>query len=294
MSITFNFFTSGSSFEGRLKCWPIEPGSVRIVVDDGNPLTKKVLTDSPDGLGILSGDGAGKIDYSYGWIEADFDSPDPLDGTPILANYNPQEGGCFESCGKCATNKLRLDLSPGSIVGQSSATIASAWARLTKKIERDVLPVHVELIAEIFLESYRWNIGYRFDDIASDVNSLDNGGLRVKYAQEGEVIPLSPVEIYMTATYLISVTPAEIASRKVALTNYCSSFYSIGKDVVWSDLYSWSNSQWPGWLSGNEFAWDINTTGLSDPSTPPSQRTVVINAGQIAVFDPVRMAFVPI
>ncbi len=172
MSFIWGFWTSGSSFTGRLACWPLEPGSVRISSGD------KVLTD--DGLGALSGSGTGTVDYSYGVIQIDFTVPLPSSGTPIYANYEPVEGGCYEQCGKCATNKLRLDLTPGAITGQDQLTITEAWARLIAKIERDVLPAHVELILDTFEEDFVWSIGYHFDIIEVDSIPLETG-LRLEF-----------------------------------------------------------------------------------------------------------------
>lgn len=176
MSWTWSFWTTGSSFVARVNCWPIVPGTLRISSDDG--VTSLLLID--DGIGNLTGDGSGTVDYSSGVVSCDFSLPLPVSGTPILASYEGVEGGCSDGgCGKCATNKIKLDLVPGAITGQGEIAISDAWVRLLEKIERDVKPIHVEIITESFVETYFWSVGHRFDVIPADEESLDAGGLRL-------------------------------------------------------------------------------------------------------------------
>lgn len=180
MTFTWTFTTGSQSlFVGRLSCWPIIPGTIIITAQDGNPAHDKVLQDN--GEGILYGDGEGAIDYSYGLIELDFTIPLPDPGTEIKASYKPREGGCSDSCGKCATNKIQLNLSPASISGQGDLAIADAWQRLFDKIERDVLPYHVELIHDEYRENYIWSLAHRFDIIPGDAEPLDTGGLHLVF-----------------------------------------------------------------------------------------------------------------
>lgn len=173
---------SGSFIRGRFRCWPIEPGSVTIIAGDG--ISYKQVTDDEEGN--LIGDGHGIIRYDYGHFQVAFASsvghPLPSPGDKVYASYRPVEGGCYEACSRCLTNKLRLDVSPGSIAGQDSISVADAWARLFDKIRNDVLPIHVELVSDYALESCLVNIGNRFDLIASDEKYLDNGdGLKTEF-----------------------------------------------------------------------------------------------------------------
>jgi len=179
MSFVWTFTTGSSLLASRLACWPIIPGSIVIIADDGNPAHYKELIDNGDGT--LSGDGNGVVDYSYGMIEINFSSPLPDSGTEILANYDSREGGCVDACGKCATNKLRLNLSPGAISGQGDIAVSDAWIRLLDKIQRDVLPYHVELITNEYTETYLWQVGHRFDIIPSDEEPVDSAGLRLVF-----------------------------------------------------------------------------------------------------------------
>jgi len=179
MPFIWSFSTGGASILGRLNCWPIEPSSVRVEVDDGDPLHRKVLVD--DGDGKLSGDGLGEIDYDYGFIAMDFSVPLPDAGTEIQVSYDPVEGGCSEDCGKCATHLVRLDITAGTISGSDAFTIADAWRRLFEKIERDILPIHVEIINDILSESYVLPIGYRFDIVPGDTEILDTSGLHLMW-----------------------------------------------------------------------------------------------------------------
>jgi len=156
---------------GRFQCWPIEPNSIRITCDT------KVVTD--DGDGSFTGDGTGTIDYDYGFFELEFSAPPPATGTDILAAYEPVEGGCADDCNKCKTHFLRLDITPGSISGQSQISISDAWTRLFTKINRDVKPIHVEFVTEDYEESYALSIGSRFDIIPGDEQPLDSEGFRV-------------------------------------------------------------------------------------------------------------------
>lgn len=177
MPFEWIFWTTGTSFTAKLTCWPIEPGSLHVSSHDG--VNNKDLYD--DGAGNLTGDGIGTIDYSYGVVSCDFTTPLPASGTPILATYEPVEGGCSDICGSCPTNKIRLSLTPGTIAGQGEILIGLAWARLMEKIRRDVLPAHVEILTETFSEYYVASVGHRFDIIPADVEELDMHGLKVVF-----------------------------------------------------------------------------------------------------------------
>lgn len=163
--------------KARLDCWPVEPNSVRIESDG------QVLEDDGDGKLIRQGTGTwdGDVDYSYGFLDLDFKAPVPAPGSEIKANYIPVEGGCPEDCSKCVTHRIFLDISPGAITGQSQISITDAWTRLIVKIKRDVLPIHVELFSEAYAESYRVQVGHRFDITAGDTEDLDSEGLRVAF-----------------------------------------------------------------------------------------------------------------
>jgi hypothetical protein len=175
MSFEFSFSTMSASFNGKLKCAPVEPGTVEITITDG--LITRTLTDN--GLGVLVGDGEGVIDYSYGLVE--FIVYDPLteNDTPILATYTPIEGGCYDLCSKCPTNKIKLELTPAAIAGQDEISIHDAYARLIKKIQSDVLPFHVEILSDSFSEEYTLEVGRRFDLIPADSIELDKHGMRL-------------------------------------------------------------------------------------------------------------------
>lgn len=177
MSFYWSFWTSGTSFVARLYCWPVVPGSVEIKSDDG--IIQKVLTDNGDGT--FSGDGTGAIDYSTGIVSCDFTTPLPVSGTPVLADYRPVEGGCYDDCGGCATHYLELDITPAAISGQSDLTLSDAWKRLFEKINRDIKPIHVEFYTEAFEEVFDVDISHRYDRVEADVESLDTSGLRVVF-----------------------------------------------------------------------------------------------------------------
>lgn len=177
MSFYWSFSTSGASMEGRLACWPIVPGTLRLEVTDG--VVTKTLVDNGDGT--LSGDGSGIIDYSYGFVGADFQTPLPASGSDILADYEPVEGGCASDCGKCATHYLRLDITPGTISGSDDFTLSDAWQRLFVKLRRDVKPIHVEFLPESFEESFVVSIHYRLDIVPGDEETLDTSGLHTMF-----------------------------------------------------------------------------------------------------------------
>lgn len=159
----------------RAACWPIVPGSLTITCNDG--INDKTVTDNGDGT--LGGDGAGTVDYDYGHISVDFSNPEPVSGTPIEVDYVPVEGGCADDCDKCKTHRLLLEITPGSISGQSQIAISDAWQRLFTKINRDIKPIHVEFITQDYEESYDLSIGHRFDVIPGDDEPLDSEGLHV-------------------------------------------------------------------------------------------------------------------
>jgi len=159
----------------RVACWPIEVGSLVITCNDG--INDKTVTDNGDGT--LGGDGSGTVDHDYGFISVEFSATEPVTGTPIEADYTPVEGGCAEDCDKCKTHRLLLQITPGSISGQTQINISDAWERLFTKINRDIKPIHVEFITEDYAESYQLSIGSRFDVIPADAEDLDNDGFHV-------------------------------------------------------------------------------------------------------------------
>lgn len=177
MSFEWIFWTSGNAFTARLRCAPIVPGTLYIKAHDGT--NDKDVYD--DGVGNLIGDGSGTVDYGYGVVNCDFTLPLPVSGTEMLASYDPLEGGCYDVCGACPTNKIRLDLSPAAISGQGEMAISVAWNRLMTKIRRDVLPIHVEILTELFEEYYILHVGHRFDLIAADTEELDMHGIHLVF-----------------------------------------------------------------------------------------------------------------
>lgn len=176
MPFTWNFETGSSSYLVKLQCAPVVPGTLVILCRDG--VNDKELTD--DGNGVISGDGIGIIDYDTGWMAFDFYGPSPTTGTPIVADYDPVEGGCITGgCGKCLTSYVRLSVTPNQISGSDQFTIQDAFTRLFTKIERDILPVHVAILRELIEEMYSVNVVYRFDVVSGDVTPLDTSGLHV-------------------------------------------------------------------------------------------------------------------
>ena len=174
MSFYWSFSTTGGAIEGRLSCWPVSVGSVVIYAQDG--INDKTLTDNGDGT--LGGDGFGTVDYDYGYVAFEFSLPAVTPGTEIKADYTPVEGGCAEDCGRCATHYVRLDITPSTISGSDEFTITDAWKRLLEKIRRDILPIHVEILHEVFEEYLVVSVGSRFDIIPADDEALDSEGLR--------------------------------------------------------------------------------------------------------------------
>lgn len=176
MPFTWNFETGVGSYLIRLNCSPVVPGTLVVLCRDG--VNDKELTD--DGNGAISGDGIGIIDYDTGLMAFEFYGPSPATGTPILADYDPVEGGCVSTgCGKCLTSFVRLSVTPSQISGSDQFTIQDAFTRLFTKIERDILPVNVEILRELIEEMYIVNIVYRFDVIKGDTAPLDTSGLHV-------------------------------------------------------------------------------------------------------------------
>jgi len=169
MPFFWSFHTAGT-YEARLNCWPVEPNSVVITCDG------KTLTD--DGDGNLVGDGDGTIDYSYGLITINFNAPYPTPGSQIIAKYDPVEGGCYLLCNKCATHRIRLEITPGAISGDGEQAIEEHWKKLYKKLFY-VKPKHVEFEPFRYEEEYDVSLGHRFDVIEGDVENLDTNGFHV-------------------------------------------------------------------------------------------------------------------
>jgi hypothetical protein len=176
MAFDWEFTTGEDVYLIQLGCYPIIPGSLVILCRDG--VNDKILTD--DGFGNLSGTGVGIVDYENGWVAFDFYGPSPAIGTEITADYDPVEGGCGADCGKCPTYFVKLSVTPGQISGSDQFTLTDAWERLFSKIERDILPVHDEILREVIDEYYSVNIVYHFDIVPADEASTDESGLHVK------------------------------------------------------------------------------------------------------------------
>lgn len=175
MSFYWSFsVSSGTLLSGQLSCAPIEPGSVVISIADG--INDKTITDNGDGT--FGGDGSGTIDYDTGFFEMDVFLPLPVSGTDVKADYIPVEGGCVTDCAKCATHYVKLDITTAGISGSNPFTIADAWQRLFEKIERDILPIHVEIKYDESREYFLVNVGSRFDNIPGDEQALDGVNLR--------------------------------------------------------------------------------------------------------------------
>lgn len=175
MTVTWEFATGEGVFLIQVGCPPIVPGSLVILCRDG--VNDKQLTDDSDGQ--LTGDGVGIIDYEHGWVAFEFYGTSPVIGTPVIADYDSIEGGCTDKCGKCATYFVKLSVTPGIISGSDAFTISDAWNRLFTKIERDILPVHVEIIRELLSEQYSVFVGNHFDMVPADVVHADTDGLHV-------------------------------------------------------------------------------------------------------------------
>lgn len=176
MAFTWSFETGPGTYMVQLHCAPLVPGTLVVLCRDG--VNNKELSDN--GEGALIGDGIGVIDYETGWMAFDFYAPAPIPGTPVLADYDPVEGGCIAGgCGKCLTSYVKLSVTPNQISGSDQFTIQDAFTRLFEKIERDILPVHVEILRETIEEYYSLNFVYRFDAIPGDTAPLDTSGLHV-------------------------------------------------------------------------------------------------------------------
>ena len=162
-----------TTFTIRVRCYPVEPGELNITLDDGGPAI--VITD--DGAGGWNAPATGgAIDYGWGYMTLVYPSP-----TAVFSSsaYQSVVGGCVNSCDKCKTHRIRLDLIAGDIAGHDELTVADAFERLYRKIgvgrAGGVLPVHVELEQIVFDGAAPWSIGYRYDIIGADAVTVDKG-----------------------------------------------------------------------------------------------------------------------
>lgn len=154
-----------------LGCAPMRPGSLDMDIG--------TVTDiADDGAGNVTGTGvaSGTIDYGWGYIDVTLTGV--ITGDPI-ANYASVVGGCAETCNKCRTHRIRLDIVPGDIGGQTELTIGEAFQRLYRKLGvhsgDGVIPVHVELEYSTLSGNPILSVGNRFDIIVGDVIALDKG-----------------------------------------------------------------------------------------------------------------------
>lgn len=171
MSFDWGFATGEGVSMMKLRCAPVVPGSVVIFCRDG--INDKSISDL--GNGQVYGDGIGVIDYELGWVAISFFGVAPVPGTPIIANYDPIEGGCSDSCGKCATSMIKLSVTPGQVSGSDQFTMNDAWSRLFLKIKRDILPIHAEILSEVSEEYYVVSVATRFDTVSADSCELEHG-----------------------------------------------------------------------------------------------------------------------
>jgi len=153
-----------------LKCAPAEPSSVVITIA-GN-----TITDDGDGKLLVGLTEVGTIDY--GWGYADLTLTGVVAGAP-KATYQSVVGGCVETCRKCKTHRIRLEITTGAIGGQSELTIADAFKRMWRKIGLDtgdgVVPIHVELEYIMAEDTAVASIGHRYDILADSDVSADSG-----------------------------------------------------------------------------------------------------------------------
>lgn len=173
MTTTWEYYETPPAVLTKVSCAPIEPGTLVVVANDG--VNDKTLYDQGDGT--LLGDGVGLIHYDQGHVGIEFSNPQPISGTPILADYDSVEGGCPVSCTKCASNYVKLSVTPGTISGAGEFAITNAWDRLFKKIQRDIMPIYVRVMPEVISEFYRVDVVYRFDIVSADGSILDTSGL---------------------------------------------------------------------------------------------------------------------
>ena len=163
-------------FTIRPTCYPIEPGTITLRFDNvGTPYSVTDYVDPVDGLGKWTGY-SGSIDYGWGYLEITIPN---LTDTFLDASYTSVAGGCVDSCIRCKTHRIRLDIVPGDIAGQDQLTITDAFQRLYKKLGvydgNGVIPVHVELAYDILSGTAVLSLNNHFDVIDGDVIPLDGG-----------------------------------------------------------------------------------------------------------------------
>lgn len=155
-----------------LKCSPSEPSTI-----DGSI---GVVSFTDNGSGVLSsvhGDFiSGTIDYGWGYIEILLDGS--YSNTPQIS-YDSVVGGCVDTCRKCKTHRLKLQITPGAIGGQDELTISEAFQRLYQKLGVStgdgVIPIHVELFQVDVAGEITISIGHRYDILEGDLHTVDTG-----------------------------------------------------------------------------------------------------------------------
>jgi hypothetical protein len=156
----------------RLNCSPAAPGTIVLTFRKFSGAT---FTVTDDGLGGWNGGYAGTIDYGWGYLTLTTLATD----TYLYSRYESVTGGCVETCGRCLTHRLRLQITPGTIGGQDKLTITDAFQRLYEKLGElsgdGVIPVHVELEQITISDTAYWSLAYRYDIIPADVLPADGG-----------------------------------------------------------------------------------------------------------------------
>lgn len=157
-----------------LGCAPVEPNTVVISVG------AVVITDDGDGNLTGAGVASGTIDYGWGYIDVTLSGS--VTGAPI-SSYQSVVGGCMETCHKCRTHRIRLDITPGEIGGQDELSITDAFQRMWQKIGLDsgdgVVPIHVELEYLMVEDEVVLSIGHRYD-IMKDGDVVADSGMRAE------------------------------------------------------------------------------------------------------------------
>lgn len=159
--------TGLTGYTGVLHCAPVTVSTVKIYTTLG------AVYD--DGVGNLTGQGSGVIDYRTGAFTVLFDQHEI--GLSVMATYKPQEGGC--DCGSCKTHKFRLIVVPGTNIGANQITVSDAFKRLLDKL-KTITPIHAVWAPIVLSEKLEISVVHHFDQIVGDVEVLDVNGLRVE------------------------------------------------------------------------------------------------------------------
>ncbi len=174
---TITDVSGDSRYRIWLKCSPCKPSTFEgyVVLSGGGG----TVTFQDDGSGIVDVTAPlyltqGTIDYGWGYV--DFTLGGTRTEVPIVS-YTSIVGGC--NCVKCKTNKIQLQITPGTIGGQNELTITEAFQRLYEKLGvnngNGVIPVHVELYQIDANGSMVISIGNRYDILPADDYVVDTG-----------------------------------------------------------------------------------------------------------------------